>query len=75
LLQDLAYVLEQLVTLARERQVDLVVIGAGIPVILVAGNHDSAQRLGFGSRLLSARGFHVFAPWSSAHDSMVLSDF
>ncbi|MDX1655452.1 MAG: exonuclease SbcCD subunit D, partial [Candidatus Competibacteraceae bacterium] len=38
------------------------VVGAGIPVIMIAGNHDSPERLGFGSRLLAARGFYVFGP-------------
>ena len=28
------------------------VVDAGIPVILIAGNHDSAERLGFGGRIL-----------------------
>ncbi|ABZ84158.1 exonuclease sbcd [Heliomicrobium modesticaldum Ice1] len=29
-------------------------------VIMVAGNHDSADRLGFGNRLFAGRGFHLF---------------
>ena len=36
-----------------------IVVDAGVPVVMIAGNHDSAQRLGFGARLLSARGLHV----------------
>lgn len=28
------------------------VVDSGIPVILIAGNHDSAQRIGFGGRIL-----------------------
>jgi exonuclease SbcD len=35
------------------------VVGHGIPVVMIAGNHDSGERLGFGSRLLGARGLHV----------------
>lgn len=31
----------------------------GVPVIAVAGNHDSAERLSFGARLLVARGVHL----------------
>lgn len=31
-----------------------------VPVVAIAGNHDSPQRLGFGSRLMRARGVHVF---------------
>jgi exonuclease SbcD len=37
-----------------------VVLGAGVPVILIAGNHDSPERLGFASRILTSRGLHVF---------------
>lgn len=50
------------------------VLDAGIPVIMISGNHDSAERLGFGSKLLSATGFHVFGPLSSAVDPVVLQD-
>jgi len=35
------------------------VIEHGIPVVLIAGNHDSGERLDFGSRLLTSRGLHV----------------
>lgn len=30
-----------------------------VPIIMIAGNHDSAERLGFGSRLLSGQGLYV----------------
>ena len=33
--------------------------GAGATVIVSSGNHDSARRLGFGSRLLAQAGVHV----------------
>lgn len=29
------------------------VVGAGIPVIVIAGNHDSAERIGFGGRIFA----------------------
>ncbi|MHB9030180.1 MAG: exonuclease SbcCD subunit D [Candidatus Latescibacterota bacterium] len=35
------------------------VLGLGTPVVLIAGNHDSPERLGFASRLLAERGLHV----------------
>lgn len=35
------------------------VVECGIPVVLIAGNHDSGDRLGFASRLLTGRGLHV----------------
>jgi exonuclease SbcD len=31
----------------------------GVPVAAIAGNHDSAERLAFGARLLAARGVHL----------------
>lgn len=38
------------------------VVDCRVPVVVIAGNHDSAERLGFGSRLLDARGLHVAGP-------------
>lgn len=35
------------------------VIDLGVPVIMIAGNHDSACRLEFGSRVLAEQGLHV----------------
>ncbi|RKS77898.1 exonuclease SbcD [Motilibacter peucedani] len=34
-------------------------VAAGARVVLLSGNHDSASRLGFGSRLLDAAGVHL----------------
>ena len=36
-----------------------IVRGLGVPVLLIAGNHDSPERLGFASDLLEAQGLHV----------------
>lgn len=35
------------------------VLDLQVPVILIAGNHDSPTRLAFGARLLAAQGLHV----------------
>lgn len=35
------------------------VVGVGIPVIVIAGNHDSPERIGFGGRILGRQGLHV----------------
>lgn len=35
------------------------VIEARIPVIMIAGNHDSAERIGFGGRIFSGQGLHL----------------
>jgi DNA repair protein SbcD/Mre11 len=31
----------------------------GVPVVVIAGNHDSGDRLSFGARLLATRGIHL----------------
>jgi exonuclease SbcD len=36
-----------------------IVVGLGVPVVAIAGNHDSATRVGFGSALLRERGLHL----------------
>jgi exonuclease SbcD len=36
------------------------------PVFLIAGNHDSPERIGFASRLLNDRGLHVAGPLPAA---------
>jgi len=35
------------------------VLGCKIPTVLIAGNHDSPERVGFGSKLLEQQGLHV----------------
>ena len=37
------------------------VLDLGIRVVLIPGNHDSAERIAFGSRLLRDRGLHIAA--------------
>lgn len=51
-----------------------IVEGAGIPVVLIAGNHDSPDRLGFGSRLLAARGLHLFGALDAGPQGVPLAD-
>jgi exonuclease SbcD len=41
---------------------DRIVRGLGVPVVVISGNHDSADRLGFGSELLARQGLHVVGP-------------
>jgi len=48
--------------------------GAGVPVILVAGNHDSGRRLAFGARFLSAGGVHLVGPVPEQPQPVVLED-
>ncbi len=47
---------------------------AGAQVIVTSGNHDSATRLGFGSRLLAASGVHLRTSAARVADPIVLTD-
>lgn len=46
----------------------------GVPVILIAGNHDSPQRLQFGARLLRSRHLHIFGGLTSDIAPVTLED-
>src|SRR5690349_3245607 len=48
--------------------------GTGAGVILSSGNHDSARRLGFGSRLLAKGGLHVRTEPARVGEPVLLSD-
>jgi exonuclease SbcD len=43
-----------------------------IPVFLIPGNHDSADRLGFAARLLRPQGLHIFSRIEDAFESVEL---
>ena len=47
---------------------------AGARVVLIRGNHDSARRLGFGSRLVDAAGVHLRTRVGSCADPVLLED-
>jgi exonuclease SbcD len=51
-----------------------IVLGLEIPVIMIAGNHDSPDRLAFGSRLMEERGFHVAGPFAGSVRPVALED-
>ena len=50
------------------------VLDLGVPVLLIAGNHDSPGRLSFGSRLLAGRKLFVSGCVSADCPPLVLSD-
>jgi DNA repair protein SbcD/Mre11 len=50
------------------------VIDLKVPVIVIAGNHDSPARLEFGSRVFAGQGLHVFGAVSSGSPAVTLSD-
>ncbi|MFA1538953.1 exonuclease SbcCD subunit D [Actinomadura monticuli] len=43
-------------------------------VVLIAGNHDSARRLGFGSALLDKAGVHVRTDFASVGEPVIVGD-
>ena len=45
-----------------------------IPVVIIAGNHDSPERLGFGARLLARSGVHIAGKVHDAVVPVVLGD-
>ncbi len=100
LLDDQAYVLDQIVKIAAEDEVDLVLIAGdiydrsvppatavnllnltlnrfhqlNIPVVLISGNHDSGERLGFGSLPMSLSGLHILSDLKNITQPVVLHD-
>lgn len=51
-----------------------IVLEKKIPVLAVAGNHDSAGRLNFGSRLMRDSGLHIVGQFTKEHSPIVLTD-
>jgi DNA repair protein SbcD/Mre11 len=50
------------------------VLGLKVPVVLIAGNHDSPHRLGFGSRLLAGQRLHIFGSFSEEIAPIIIED-
>ncbi|PEN14273.1 exonuclease sbcCD subunit D [Longibacter salinarum] len=50
------------------------VVDIGVPVIAIGGNHDSAERLDFGSSILERQGLHVFSRLRKKPGHVVLED-
>lgn len=51
-----------------------IVLDLGVPVIAIAGNHDSPSRLHFGSSLMKRNGFHMIGRLSETHEPIILND-
>lgn len=49
-------------------------LGLRVPTIIAAGNHDSPERLSFGSRLLAQQGLHLFGAPARDLAPVVLED-
>jgi exonuclease SbcD len=50
------------------------IVGLKVPVIMIAGNHDSPERIGFGSKVLSQQGLHVFGSFVKDISPVILQD-
>jgi exonuclease SbcD len=51
-----------------------IVLGLGVPVVAIAGNHDSAERIGFGAGLYRERGLLVAGQLSPTPKPLLLHD-
>lgn len=47
---------------------------SGIPVFLISGNHDSAQRLAYGARLFKNMGIHIASAYEGRVSPVTLTD-
>lgn len=51
-----------------------VVVDLNVPVLLIAGNHDSPERLAFGAKLLARQNMHTFGTLEPVCKPVVLHD-
>ncbi|KOY81935.1 exonuclease SbcCD subunit D [Lysinibacillus macroides] len=51
-----------------------IILEKGIPVLAVAGNHDSAGRLNFGSRLMRNSGLYIKGQFTKEHTPILIND-
>jgi exonuclease SbcD len=57
-----------------DETIDQICHGLKVPMIMIAGNHDSPQRLGFGSRQLARAGLYVVGSLWQSPQSIELTD-
>jgi exonuclease SbcD len=98
LLEDQAYVLEQMIAYAKDHDVDGVLVAGdiydrsvppaeavrllnqtvnrfaalGVPMIMISGNHDSAERLGFAAEQLEKTGLHILSDLNRVKEAVRL---
>lgn len=51
-----------------------VILDYHVPIFLIAGNHDSPERLGFGNKLLARQGLHVAGTLTGRPEAILLED-
>lgn len=101
LLEDQAYVLDQILAIAKDQNIDALLIAGDVydrsvppanavelldqtfdkicrelkvPLIVIAGNHDGPQRLGFASKQMTAAGLHIAGPLTADTLTVTLED-
>lgn len=100
MLEDQAYILEQILEIAVREQAGVMLIAGdvydrsvptaeavglldafltktlarGIQVIMISGNHDSPQRLGFAGRILEKQGLHIAGTYEGEAKKVTLKD-
>lgn len=100
MLDEQAYILQQVLQVVEETQADAVLIAGDvydksvpsaeavtlfdeflcqlaareIPVLIISGNHDSAERLAFGNRLMEQRGVYISPVYNGQVTPVVLND-
>lgn len=57
-----------------DKVLDEIVLELNIPVLAVAGNHDSPSRLDFGSKMMRANGYHIVGRLTEKMEPVVLRD-
>ncbi|WP_054939227.1 exonuclease SbcCD subunit D [Paenibacillus ihuae] len=57
-----------------DRVLQKIILQLKIPVLAVAGNHDSPSRLDFGSTIMRASGLHIAGELHTSMEPVVLSD-
>ena len=50
------------------------ILDMGVPVIVIAGNHDGPQLINYGSRLFAARSLHIFGKVTNFVQRVTLTD-
>ena len=43
-------------------------------IFIISGNHDSAERMSFGSRLMDSKGIHISPVYNGSTEALTLSD-
>lgn len=51
-----------------------IILDYHVPIIVIAGNHDSPERLGFGNKLLARQGLHVAGTLNGVPQPIILED-